>query len=295
MDGSMGSAAASAGTIGLSTVAPYLGLALGAYGLFSGMRGANSANAQSIAMMQDQESYNWSMASTQYRRGVADMIGAGLNPMLAYSNGGAASAAASQGAPYQNPGTAGMVSAGQAAGIAKELALLDSNIEKTDAETAIARALIPKAAAEARLATSSADQQDYVTSALLPNEARLKYDQAVGKSAFDREFYRRLRGDVEEPDGSMHSKGAEDLADVEARKRRAEGSSAESDSEFSKRTLADRIRMLFTERMLKDYEIPGARAAAARDESPYGQSIRPYLHDIGSAAGSALGLKLLLR
>lgn len=294
MDGSMGSQAATQGGMALSTVAPYVGLALAAYGMFSGARGANQANSQSIRMMQDQESYNWTMSSTQYRRGVADLIGAGLNPMLAYSNGGAASAAASQPAPYQNPAVAGTASAGQVVGMAKELASLDANIDKTKAETEIARALIPKAAAEARQATASADQQEYITAALLPSEARLKLNEVLGKSSFDREFYSRLRG-LRDENGELVARGAMDLADTERDRRVYEARKTGAEADWASRSLPERLRLLFTERMLKDYEVPGARAAASRDESPYGQNFRPYLHDLGSASGSALGLKYLLR
>jgi hypothetical protein len=50
--------------------------------------------------------YNTQMANTSYQRGVKDMQAAGLNPMLAYSQGGAATPTSS--APTVSPGSAPM-------------------------------------------------------------------------------------------------------------------------------------------------------------------------------------------
>lgn len=82
---------------------PGIGSALGGIasgiGSYFGQQSANEANATSAKQaMQFAER----MSDTQYQRGVADMRKAGINPMLAYSQGGASSPSGST-SVSQNP------------------------------------------------------------------------------------------------------------------------------------------------------------------------------------------------
>lgn len=64
-------------------------IAAGVLGLVGGLH----QNATNAATAQKQMDFQREMSDTSYQRGVKDMKAAGLNPMLAYSQGGASSAA----------------------------------------------------------------------------------------------------------------------------------------------------------------------------------------------------------
>lgn len=104
----------------------------------------NVANAEQASQNRDfqaqqseiNRAFTERMSSSAYQRATQDMRAAGLNPMLAYSQGGASTPGGSGVSGAQavmgNSGAAAMASAQQAA----NLALTASQINKTDAEAA---------------------------------------------------------------------------------------------------------------------------------------------------------------
>lgn len=88
-------------------------------GSFLGQESANQAN-RDIAQMQ--QSFQESMSNTSYQRAVADMRAAGLNPMLAYSQGGASTPGGAT-AQMQSSLGAAATSASQAANVAADVLL----------------------------------------------------------------------------------------------------------------------------------------------------------------------------
>lgn len=80
-----GSGGGGAGAGGAASGNPWLA----AGGMALDYFGQQSANKQNMELMEKQMRFQRHMSNTSYRRAVDDMIKAGLNPMLAYSQGGA--------------------------------------------------------------------------------------------------------------------------------------------------------------------------------------------------------------
>lgn len=97
-----------AATIGGIIGAPFTGgasLAMTAGGL--GMLGTDATNSANAAQAAEQMAFQERMSNTSYQRVVPDMIAAGLNPMLAYSQGGESTPSGAM-AQMQNPTLTGV-------------------------------------------------------------------------------------------------------------------------------------------------------------------------------------------
>lgn len=115
---------------------PLIGGAIigGLTGLFGGSE-TNSSNKQ---IAREQMQFQERMSSTAYQRAMDDMAAAGLNPMLAYQQGGASTPPGAS-VKLDNPVAQGAASASQVAGIASAAAQIEqikAGTEKMKAETA---------------------------------------------------------------------------------------------------------------------------------------------------------------
>lgn len=98
--------------------------AIAGIGSFIGGQQQNAANAKEAARNRD---FQRDMSNTAYQRAVTDMKAAGLNPALAYGQGGASTPGGSQASPMQN-------TLGSATNNALGAAETYANIAKTRAE-----------------------------------------------------------------------------------------------------------------------------------------------------------------
>lgn len=159
-------------TVGGALLAPETGGASLLPSLISGgasLVGGMMTNQANSAQAADNRAFQERMSDTSYQRGTADMRAAGLNPALAYTQGGASTPGGSQAAPMQNALGGAVSSALQASQLAQTISNTQQDTQlkaaqmkaaqaqsaQTAINTAVAASRLPDALQQQKIDTST--------------------------------------------------------------------------------------------------------------------------------------------
>ena len=123
-------------------------------GVGGSLLGGYLANKNNRKMQQHQMNFQSHQSSTAYQRSMADMRKAGLNPMLAYQQGGASTPTGGSGHPQQNIGE----SIGEGVSTALETKRLNADIKAINSKVSLNKSLNNQAKQQAKLHSASAKQ-----------------------------------------------------------------------------------------------------------------------------------------
>lgn len=252
---------------------------------------AHEANVMNQQNAREQMAFQAEQSSTAYQRAVADMEQAGLNPMLAYQQGGASTPGGASGHAVASRNENPMAGLGQ--GISSAVQLLSTkaqidNIEATTDRTAadaqLARAMVPSVAAKSRLDVASAAGLEARLKDLFPHEVSFQKYSSAEQQVKAREASERFA--IE----SGRAEGVSDSRWRQEREARSLGLKLHG-QEFEQRgkSFAAELRQRVAEAFLSESKMPGAQNDADYERSFWGGRYERFLPDLGSISSSAIG------
>ena len=235
----------------------------------------NTYNSAEAAANRD---FQERMSSTAYQRAVADMQAAGLNPMLAYGQGGAGTPSGSQ-ATSQNVQPQAVQAAASTALASSQIQVQQAQMRNIDADTELKEAQIPNVVQQT--ATSAADAEFKGASARQANEITRRIGHEIDNIDTDT-ILKRNSGNTQSALAEVYRVT---VTKLHAEMRNLDASTKQID-QMAAKIMAEipNIRAL----------LPGLSAKAASDSTGWGQNIRPYLDDAKTLSETSAAILRLI-
>lgn len=262
----------------LGTVASVGGSLLG----YQGQKEANETSIEEAAKNREfnsaeaakQRAWQEQMRSTGYQTAMADLKAAGLNPMLAYSQGPAAMPTGANASATSMPQISNKMQAAlSASATAAQIANTNATTEKTKADTAVSLATAKQVEAQTSLTTNSAENMKQTIQRTIAEIDKTKQEVHLVRQQTSESTQRQVLIAYQT-----------DLTKIE------------QDLAKGKITLQEaQTQLTHIQTRLAQYDIAGARAKSDSDETWYGRNVRPYLNDAVKGANSASSIYQLRR
>lgn len=261
-----------AGAVATATGNPGIGAGLSALGGYLGQQDTNSANAAQFAQA---NAFTKEMYQNRYQWQVQDLQKAGLNPMLAYTNG-APTVSSSSPIAMQNPSDAA-----------------NRSLETNNA-TSLNRAVVEKTQADTTASKAVALNQQTQASLNSAQEAKVKVDTALSEANADnvkadtylKSFQTALISAQQDLAAAQASKNYQDIQESKARIEQIQSSIRQISADI---LMKNSLTALYDiRRTAESFSLNGLRNQSEFDSSDYGKSM-PFLRAVGENANSAAG------